>query len=161
MSSYFGSNYTPIDEFGHQLFDDWDEDEWQRFDTFMIQCVQYYLENGLVKHNFNNLELRKFIKETSSEFAEWTGELDGKRNADNIPVNVRINKKQAYESFTEEHQDLKKWLTQRTFTRWVEIYARKNGYDVKQGKSHYRWIELIPSGVKDEVDIDEEDDLEF
>src|SRR5690606_34159818 len=63
MSSYFNSKHTPLDEFGHMLFGDWDDDEWLRFDNYMVNCVQYYLENGLVSHAFNNLETRKLIKE--------------------------------------------------------------------------------------------------
>jgi hypothetical protein len=29
------------------LFEDWDEQEWARFDHYMINCLNYYLENGL------------------------------------------------------------------------------------------------------------------
>ena len=27
MSSYFNDKYTPVQEFGHQLFNDWNKDE--------------------------------------------------------------------------------------------------------------------------------------
>ena len=65
MSDYFSANFTPLDKFGNMLFDDWKKDEWAKFDKFMINCLQYYLENGLIKSKTNNLELRKFINETS------------------------------------------------------------------------------------------------
>jgi len=64
MSAYFNSSNTPLDEFGHLLFEDWNADEWDRFDNFMLNCCQYYLNNGLVTTDFNNLHTRKFIKET-------------------------------------------------------------------------------------------------
>jgi hypothetical protein len=41
FSSYFNVRYTPADEFGRQLFDDWDDDEWHVFDNYMIQCLHY------------------------------------------------------------------------------------------------------------------------
>ena len=49
MSSYFSDKYTPIDEFGRELFNDWDDEEWSRFDNYMIECIRIYLENGLIK----------------------------------------------------------------------------------------------------------------
>lgn len=102
MSSYFSYKHTPLDEFGHMLFTDWDNKEWLRFDNFMINCVQYYLQNGLVKHEFNNLEVRKFIKETSFEFYEWS------QDRDNLPYNIRLDKSEYFHKFIAEYQDFKK-----------------------------------------------------
>ena len=36
-----------MDEFGHQLFDDWDDDEWNRFYNLMFLCEKKYLSEGL------------------------------------------------------------------------------------------------------------------
>jgi hypothetical protein len=66
LSSYFGTHHTPFDQFGSMLFEDWDEQEWARFDHYMINCLNYYLKNGLVESEAKNLELRKFINETIS-----------------------------------------------------------------------------------------------
>ena len=33
FSDYYGPDHTPKDEFGRRLFDDWDEEEWARFDN--------------------------------------------------------------------------------------------------------------------------------
>lgn len=46
--NYFNVNYTPEMEFGHRFFEEWSEIEWQRFDNFMIRCLQVYLQNGLI-----------------------------------------------------------------------------------------------------------------
>ena len=37
---------TPEDEFGHLLFSDWDDGEWNRFYCFILRCVRYYLQCG-------------------------------------------------------------------------------------------------------------------
>jgi len=137
MSDYFSSKHTPFDEFGHMLFSDWDDLEWQRFDNFMINCCQFYLKNGLVKHEFHNLDVRKFIKETSYEFYEWSKEED------NLPVNSRLDKKQWFEAFVSDYQDYKKWLTQRKFSKWLEIYAGFYNYNLISGRTNsLRWIEF-------------------
>jgi len=43
FSSSFNKNHTPHDEFGHLLFDEWSDEEWSKFDHYMVSCVQYYL----------------------------------------------------------------------------------------------------------------------
>ena len=153
LSSHFGAHHTPYDEFGKMLFDEWDAKDWQEFDSFMIACVQYYLSNGLVSHEFNNLDARKFIKETCSEFVEWA-------TNDNLHLNQRLDKKLIFEAFLEEYNDLKKWLTQRKFTSWIEVYGKKHGYDVTSGKSVYRWI-MLSDGQSIDQPLTDEDDGDF
>ena len=147
MSDYFGYHHTPADEFGCMLFDDWSDEEWVAFDCFMIECIQYYLENGLVAHEFNNLELRKFIKETCSEFNEWSSDRD------NLKIGQRLDKKGLFEDFTDQYSDYKKKLTQRTFTKWLESFGKKNDYDTTQGKSHNRWIMFNEKGNDKDPDF--------
>jgi hypothetical protein len=137
MSSYFSHKHTPLDEFGHMLYSDWDKTEWLRFDNFMINCEQYYLKNGLVKHNFNNLEVRKFIKETSFEFYEWS------QDRENLPHNFRIDKTEYFTKFCSEYQDFKKFLSQRKFTQWLESYGRYYELKHTSGRTNStRWIEF-------------------
>lgn len=128
LSSYFGAHHTPLQEFDCLLFDEWNEHEWQMFDSFMIDCVQYFLANGLVKSDFLNLETRKYIKETSFEFFEWASE-------ENLPFSERISKKDKYDDFVSEYPDTKKWLTQKRFAAWLESYATFNRYKYTTGKS--------------------------
>lgn len=116
LSAYFNSNYTPEDKFGHRLFDQWDKNEWARFDNFMIQCIQYYLQHGLVKQKHKNLELRKMIGETSTEFYEWC--KDG-----NLRLNYRWNNVECFNAFVEANNDYKNKLTQKTFKRWIKTYC--------------------------------------
>ena len=48
FSSFFNHKNTPLDFFGGKaLFNDWDNDEWNRFYNYMIECVQIYLEAGI------------------------------------------------------------------------------------------------------------------
>jgi hypothetical protein len=116
MSSYFNSNNTPLDHFGHLLFDDWVDEEWARFDAYMVNCLQYYLKNGLVNNEFGNLLTRKFIVETAHEFFEWCKE-------GNIKLNERLYKGTIFEDFVNEYPDFKKFLSQKKFKKWLELYA--------------------------------------
>ena len=137
MSAYFNYKHTPLDEFGHMLFSDWDDKEWLAFDNYMINCEQYFLQNGLVKHDFHNLEVRKFIKETSFEFYEWSQDVD------NLPFNVKLDKNEYFLKFTNEYQDFKKWLSQKKFTQWLEHFGKYYKIDFEHGRTHtMRYIEF-------------------
>lgn len=150
MSSYFNSTNTPLDEFGHLLFDGWDEAEWSRFDNFMIQCVQYFLQNGLVENEFNNLHLRKFIKATCFEFYEWTKELNSA-----FTLNTRHSKKEYYDKLLEDYADLKRWLSQKRFKSMLEEYAKFYEYEYFEGNSNgQRWFMIGKSEV---IDAEEQD----
>lgn len=147
MSSYFSANHTPVDEFGHMLFDDWNDEEWQRFDNFMLYCLQYYLKYGLQKPDFKNLELRKFINETSPEFYEFV-------NDGNLKPNQRYQKAIVYENICEEFKDLKKWLSQKKLNTWVKKYAEFKGYNFIDGNTNgQRWFELQTEELKPNDDV--------
>jgi len=147
FSAYFNVDYTPEDEFGHMLFDDWDDNEWARFDAYMINCLQYYLEHGLVGHDFKNLRTRKFIKDTSSEWYEYTSEHDWcKRNA-------RNSKGDAFDAFLNEFPDQKKYSSQRRFKSWLKHYCKFYGFTYSEGNTNgTRWFMIGDGG--EEVDGD-------
>ena len=115
MSSYFSSNHTPADEFNVQLFDDFSEIEWQLFDNFMINCIQTYLREGLVKAQSVNLELRKFTNATSYEFYEFT--QDGF-----LPLNERFSRGEKYLKFKEANPDYFR-LSEKRFKAWIDSYC--------------------------------------
>lgn len=72
FSNYFSASRTPLDEFGHKLFDDWDADEWNRFHNFMFFCLQDYLLNGVKDVGISLMSARKGIRVSfGNEFMEW------------------------------------------------------------------------------------------
>lgn len=142
LSSYFNVNHTPLDEFGLMLFDDFDQNEWQKFDNFMISCVQLFLKNGLIAHSYENLKTRKFIGDTSYEFFEWS--------AENLPLNKRLIKTEKYSKIIEDYPDLRRFLSQKKFAQWIDIYGMFLGKKVEHGNSNgQRWAEI--HGGSDEI----------
>ena len=75
LSDFFNEKYTPVDFFGHKLFDSWDEKEWARFDCYMIECLKKYLDNGLTYYNAISLPLKKLQVEISKELYNCIKEL--------------------------------------------------------------------------------------
>lgn len=156
LSSYFNKNFTPIDHFGHRLFDNWDENEWHRFDNFMIQCVQYYLKNGLQVQHHKNLSVRKFMSETSNEFYEWS-EGEG-----NLTVGARHYNKETFDRFIDEYPDFRNKLQIKTFKRWVKTYCDFKHLSISEGNANgqrYFYISVAP--IDAETAKDENDNLPF
>ena len=150
LSSYFNASHTPFDEFGCMLFDDWDLQEWARFDHYMINCLQYYLKNGLVKSAPKNLKTRKFINQTCQEFYEFI-------NDNPIPTHKRINRNDYFTRFIDEYTDFGKWLTKRLFNKWVNSYCEYLDLELIQGVSNgVRWASI--GEVKEDED---EQDVPF
>jgi hypothetical protein len=147
LSSYFNSKYTPYDEFKCMLFDEWNEAEWARFDKYMVNCIQFYLKNGLVTYEYKNLKTRKIINDTSSEFMDWA-------DSGKIPFNERIDKKILFEDFVGQYDDYKKWLKNRTFNKWLKTYADYKGAkseDVVYNGIRYYYFKLDGVEKKEEV----------
>lgn len=155
FSQYYNGNKTPYDEFGRQLFDDWDIDDYKRFDNYMIYCLQKYLKNGLIKQDAKNIKLRKFIAETAMEFYEWIIDKN------NLPINVRCDKAKYYDDFINEYQDFKKWLTRKKFNIWIRKYAIYNSFNYEDGNSNgQRWF-CISNGEQPTIEDEALTDLPF
>lgn len=71
LANHYNAKLTAADEFGHQLYDDWDEEEWQRFYSFMVQCVQLYLREGLVQCAGDNIEQKRLEASIPAEILEY------------------------------------------------------------------------------------------
>jgi hypothetical protein len=147
IAQYYGKNLTPYDEFGKQLFDDWEFLEFQKFDNYMVYCLQVYLKNGLIIQNAKNLKMRKFIAETCMEFYEWINDKD------NFPIGIRNDKTQYFVKFTEEYQDFKKWLTRKKFNIWVQKFATFKKLEYTEGNTNgMRWF-MLGNEIEDDNDI--------
>ena len=142
MASYFNDQNTPEDEFGHLLFSDWDALEWAKFDNYMLRCIQYYLNNGLVETKSINLLERKLRDGTSAEFIEFMDSFEWSGDKRWIKTELK-------DLFIEDNQELKyaKWFTTTKFNKWVKLYTdTRHEIGMTEGKSNgvaWRTIEKI------------------
>ena len=117
LTRYYHSGFTPYDDFGRLLFDDWDTDEWCRFDNYMINNIKYYMNKGFVKSKFKNLTTRKFIAETNHDFFEWV------TDDENIIMGRSYYKSDLYNDFVTEYPDYSRKLSRKMFDKWVKSYS--------------------------------------
>ena len=83
FSSYYhyshpemGKQWQPSDDFGHNLYDDWDARQWDLFYNFMLRCTQFYMQNRMTPYfapmeriNYNNLKAS-----IGDNFLDWANE---------------------------------------------------------------------------------------
>jgi hypothetical protein len=148
LSQYYTKEFTPLVEFGKHFFAEWDDEEWCQFDNFMIECLQMYLEMGLLKSSFVNLELRRLSAETSHEFLEWCGLLDGSSNPF-LGQGDKLMKNDLYFVFTEDYPDYgpksKMTVSRQKFNKWLVSYSQyKYKCQPLEGRDQGgKWIEFV------------------
>lgn len=149
IANYFNENLTPEMEFKHLFFSDWDKDEWARFDNFMIRCVRYFLENGLVMSDKVNLKLRKFKNEMGTEFIEYMElqKFDGKP----------LNKKEFRDEFNKQYPIVAKFNTPQKFNKKVNDYCKFHNIPIHESK--YNGIMMFYIGGEKKKDQNEVDDV--
>ena len=92
----------------------------------MIECLQLYLQYGLIKSDFVNLKVRKLSAETCHEFIEWCGVVGGTKNH-KLVLNTKLYMNDLYLDFIEENPDFapksKMTVSRRRFYKWLYAYA--------------------------------------
>ncbi len=157
IAQYYGKKLTPDIEFGRQLFDDWSDDDFIRFDNYMVRCLQQYLSLGLVTQNAKNIKVRKLIAETSLEFYNWISDNE------NFVLNELYDKQIIFNKFIDDYEDYKgyKWFNRRMFQKYVDKYAKYIEAEYIDGNSNgVRWLMIKQTNVNIE-DIPDDNDMPY
>jgi len=143
LSDYYSEKFSPYDEFGKWFFSEWDMEEWQQFFHFYIDCIQFYLQNGLIAAEPINLHRRKLIESTNREFMSF---MESVMNDKVIEVGKEYDKKVIHELFLTQYPEFReghKLKNQRSFTAYLRLWAEYTpgiSLDVKErssGTNHY------------------------
>jgi hypothetical protein len=137
FSDYYNAEHKPKDDFGHDFFTGWDENEWNRFDNFMLECLQLYLDEGLLGCELINLSQRKLIDQTSDQFVEFAENY--------IAANKEYNLTELFSEFKSSigfEMDMfdRCPIKQNTFSSWLPVYAKFKGLDYKKRPSNGRQL---------------------
>ena len=150
LHQHFNKDHTPLDEFGKHFFADWNDDEWCNFDNYMIYCLSNYLTTGLVKSQFVNLKTRQLSAETSHDFIEWCGLVEGHIKNSSLELGAKLMKQDLYFDFVGEYPDYapkaKMTISRTRFYKWLVAYALyTTGLQPKEGRDPSgRWMIIRP-----------------
>jgi succinate dehydrogenase flavin-adding protein (antitoxin of CptAB toxin-antitoxin module) len=146
LHQYYTKSFTPLDEFGKLMFGDWNDDDWCEFDNYMIGCLRGYLHTGLVRSKFVNLKIRQLSAETSHDFIEWCGLVQGQPKNNSLEPGQRLYKNDLYNDFVNEYPDYgpksKMTISRTKFYKWLISYGLfKYGVAPEEGRDMMgRWI---------------------
>tara|TARA_R110002110_G_scaffold130724_2_gene311184 strand:- start:442 stop:2898 length:2457 start_codon:yes stop_codon:yes gene_type:complete len=151
ISQYYGKDKTPYKEFGRNLFEDWNDEDFEKFDSYMVFCLQYFMIHGLREVSPKNLGLRKLIGATNKDFIDWMDETEF------IQLNNKNSKAFVFGKFVAENRDFdNNRFKRKTFNNWLRKYAEYNGLEYLDGSSGGdRWFNLV--GTRTKNGISEED----
>jgi hypothetical protein len=137
VSEYYNSNNTPEDHLGRLLFADWDKEEWNKFDNFMLRCAQKFLNTGLIAYKSKNQAKQRLIKATSAEFYEWVFEEKA------LDYKARLYGRDVCKDFVEFYQGMNlKWLDTRLMNRWIEALAKYLEVEYDTGNSNGKYYQF-------------------
>lgn len=133
-------NEEPIkDKHGCIFFSkDWDEAEWQKFFSFIIDCIYGYMKNGLHYYEPKNVKANRLRQVTNDDFSEWIA-------TQMFDLNRTYEIKPHYENFRETYYPAEVF-SQRKFTGFLKKYAAINDWGFNQppassGKTFFQFLE--------------------
>ena len=159
LSDYFNDENTPDKEFNCWFFRDWDEKEYNRYDGFMIECIQTYLKFGLIEPKSINIEKKTLIDHTHPSFVDFMEtrfkerDDEGKANTNMFRIldlneikledrlkEIRLSRlscKEFYEAYCNSYPDISKkhFFEQKVFTQWVMQYIRMKDLNYNKQES--------------------------
>ncbi len=133
LANYYSEKFSPEDEFGNLFFNQWSKLEWDKFYFFMMQCVQVFLEKGLIKGNTEKEKSRRLENLTSPEFIQAIQSFS--------PLGEWVDQRVLIDLLKLEIPD----LTPHTFTKWISIYCDEKGLNQEKKSSggiyYYRLVQ--------------------
>jgi hypothetical protein len=147
LSTFFNSKYTPIHYFGHKLFDSWNDEEWARFDSYMIQCIKKYLQNGLIDYDKISLPLKKLQTEINIELHN---QLQGLKFNDWYNYDKLFND---YNNTVGKYGFKSKTAFTQAFNKYVKFFEIEVDYSEPNGMKHIMFIKREKEVVKVIPDI--------
>jgi hypothetical protein len=116
----------PIEDEHGILFDrvNWTLDHWNSFTKYMIDCLGFYLENGLQHYDLINVGKNTLIQTAGEDFSQWTEEKE-------FIIHRGYRTKEMFEEFRDRYYGPEADIKQRTFTNHLAKYAAIRGWDMK------------------------------
>jgi hypothetical protein len=127
FAPFFSSKFTPLDYFGERMFDDWDNDEMQKFYNFLFYCVKMYMNQGVMAVD-NSDKLRR--KQVKMQFGEEM--LDFLDDCDSGVWRVTSEE---WKAFLLRNEFDKKEYSLKRFAKGIKIGSQILDYDYEEQKN--------------------------
>jgi len=139
FSDYYNDNHKPVEDFGINFFEEWDEKQWNLFYNFMASCLLLYFRaarlgwgisgTGLIQGPIERLELRRIRQFIGEAFLTWADEYFSTGDdidPDSITtgnMNNRIPRNEIYNAFLEKNPNERKFVNPFKFKKKLIAYC--------------------------------------
>lgn len=153
FSNYFNDARHPMDVFGHQFFDDWNQEQWDLFFNLMVECVFLYftsMQQGWARpgqgvilppmHDIMQRTLRQQMSESLYQWAEVYFDPTG------YVINTRKQRSEMFGDFKSHFPDARSGISTSNFKKRLIFFCQFKGYHFnpsklnKEGRSFRSWI---------------------
>jgi hypothetical protein len=108
------------------------------------------LNTGLVSSKFVNLKIRQLSAETSHDFIEWCGLVEGHQKNESLVKGSKLVMQDLYFDFINEYPDYgpkaKMTISRTRFYKWLISYSRyiSQGFNPEEGRDTAgRWFRIL------------------
>ncbi|QOG03491.1 DUF5906 domain-containing protein [Flavobacterium sp. MDT1-60] len=129
---YYSKDFTPLDDFGKKLFDDWDVQEYNSFFNDMISYCQKFMCNGIMNSAPINLNENKLILETNMSFVEFA---DMNITFNSGEDKISKNKATLYNHYRDKYPMESRNVSNVMFKKWLAKWSKRRGYEDSHRKS--------------------------
>ena len=131
LSDYYSSKIGTgveepiVAEHGCRFFtDEWDDGEYNRFYWYMIDCIQLYLDKGLIPVPSINMIDNRLRQIMGEDFFKWVMSKEFKPDED-------YNTKELFGEYKGLFEDGNSKFTQRTFSNNLRKYVNHKGLNIE------------------------------
>jgi len=121
----------PRDDFGFEFFvGGFSSSEWRLFDAFMVDCLIYFLNNGIVNATNKSIARAKLVENTNEGFVDF---INGKIGELVDFEAQRFTAKTFISNFVAA-QDNITHLNSGTVHKWIKEWCKSRGIEFKKGR---------------------------
>lgn len=142
LFNYYDATHKPEHDFGILFFSGWDFNEWDKFYSFMIYCLQEYFKNDceIHVHKSATLDRKKLFSEIGEDFYDFV------HDRSNVAVDVWQSVSEICEKFNRDNRVEKNKLIAKRFHGLMRKYCHHENFDYltekKSGTSHFKIVFL-------------------
>lgn len=132
FSDFYNDEHLPIDDFGVNFFDEWDNQQWNLFYNFMAWCLKIYFEYGLIEAPTERLEMRRLRQLIGEDLLGWADEYFSydENKKEFLPgpnINHGIPRKELYDDFLDKNPTQRRYTTPTRFKKKIKFYCTYRG----------------------------------
>ena len=173
FSDWYNDNHKPIDDFGVNFFNEWEQTQWNLFFNLMATCLQLYFlsirnewagkNKGIVEPPLESIERRRLRQQIGEDFMQWAEvkfacDTDGTPIDDFSALNNREARSDLWGDFVKDKPHALKWVTSTNFKTKMKNYCKYKGFHFnphkanRDGIDYGTWKKANPDKMFDGID---------